>query len=200
MRTQGSVGFEKGRWGTVGRVANVEDFDEIEFQAARTGNHVRAAVRMSELAQQAEPGLRAEFHLRAGEQWMSADDPQRAADEFSAAIEDGGATFADARVHLVRALRDLGRESEAERLLTALTADRDAVTPRTCDLLAELFTEQGDLRGALYWATTGVERCIQLGDDAELQLLLRLRYRIRVDLGLDEDDYDHMLDTSHPRG
>ena len=200
MRTQGSVGIEKGRWGTVGRMANVDDFDEIEFQAARTGNHVRAAERMSELAQQAGPGLRAEFHLRAGEQWMSADDPQRAADEFSAAIEDGGATFADPRVHLVRALRDLGRESEAEGLLTALTADRDAVTPRTCDLLAELFAEQGDLRGALDWATTGVERCIQLGDDAELQLLLRLRYRIRVDLGLDEDDYDHMLDTSHPRG
>ncbi len=180
----------------MGRVANVEDFDEIEFQAARTGDHVLAAARMSELALQAEPGLRAEFHLRAGEQWMSADDPQRAADEFSAAIEDGGATFADPRVHLVTALRDLGREAEADRLLKALTADRDAVTPRTCDLLAELFTEQGDLRGALDWATVGVERCIQRGDDAELQLLLRLRYRIRVDLGLKEDDYDHMLDVT----
>jgi hypothetical protein len=194
-----SVGVEKGRWGTVERVADVEDFDEIEFQAARTGNHVHAAERMSELAQQAESGLRAEFHLRAGEQWMSADDPQRAANEFAAAIEDGGATFADPRVHLARALLDLSREPEAEELLTALTADREAVTPRTCDLLAELFTEQGNLRGALDWATSGVERCIQLGDDAELQLLLRLRYRIRVDLGLGEDDYDHMLDASHPR-
>jgi hypothetical protein len=195
-----SVGIEKGRWGTVGRVANVEDFDEIEFQAARTGNHVRAAVRMAELAQGAEPGLRAEFHLRAGEQWMSADEPQRAADEFSAAIEDGGVTFADPRVLLSRALLDLGRADEAELMLSALTADRDAVTPRTCDLLAELFTEEGDLPRALEWATIGVERCIELGDDAELQLLLRLRYRIRVDLGLDEDDYDHMLDKSHPRG
>ena len=195
-----SVGMQKGRWGTVGNVANVEDFDEIEFQAARTGNHVRAAVRMSELAQDAEPGLRAEFHLRAGEQWMSADDPQRAADEFSAAIADGGVTFADPRVHLARALLDLGRDQEASVLLAALTGHRDAVTPRTCDLLAELFTEEGDLPGALDWATTGVERCIQLGDDAELQLLLRLRYRIRVDLGLEEDDYDHMLDKSHPRG
>ena len=181
------------------RVANVEDFDEIEFQAARTGNHVRAAVRMSELAQEAESGLRAEFHLRAGEQWMSADDPQRAADEFSAAIADGGPTFADPRVYLARSLTELGRADEASALLATLTADRDAVTPRTCDLLAELFTEQGDLRGALEWATIGVERCIQLGDDAELQLLLRLRYRIRVDLGLEEDDYDHMLDRS-PRG
>jgi hypothetical protein len=184
----------------VGRVANVEDFDEIEFQAARTGNHVRAAVRMTELAREAEPGLRAEFHMRAGEQWMSADDPQRAADEFFAAIDDGGATFADPRVHLARALLDLDRTGEADVLLAALTGDRDAVTPRTCDLLAELFTEQGDLPGALGWATAGVERCIELGDESELQLLLRLRYRIRVDLGLPEDDYDHMLDKSHPRG
>jgi hypothetical protein len=181
----------------VGRVANVDDLDEIEFQAARTGNHVRAAVRMSELAQEADPGLRAEVHLRAGEQWMSADDPQRAADEFAAAIEDGGATFTDPRVHLVRALLDLGREAEANESLGELTADRDALTPRTCDLLAELFTEQGDLQGALDWATTGVERCIQLADDAELQLLLRLRFRLRVDLGLPEDDYDHMLDKTN---
>ena len=153
----------------MGRVADVEDFDEIEFQAARTGNHVHAAERMSELAQQGETGLRAEFHLRAGEQWMSADDPQRAAVEFAAAIDDGGVTFADPRAHLARALLDLGRgQPEAEELLAALTAGRDAVTPRTCDLLAELFTEQGDLQGALDWATTGVERCIQLGDDAEL--------------------------------
>jgi hypothetical protein len=75
-----------------------------------------------------------------------------------------------------------------------------AVTPRTCDLLAELFTEQGDLQGALEWATIGVERCIQLNDNAELRLLLRLRYRIRVDLGMDEDEYDHMLDKTQPRG
>ena len=175
-------------------MAGVEEFDEIEFQAARTGNHVRAAVRMSKLAREAEPGLRAESHLRAGEQWMMADDSQRAADEFAAAIEDGGPTFADPRVHLARALLDLGRDAEAELLLARLTAEREQVTPRTCDLVAELLTEQGDLRGALDWATAGVEQCIQRGDDAELQLLLRLRYRIRVDLGLDEDDYDRMLD------
>ena len=184
----------EGLLGYVERVAGVDEFDEIEFQAARTGNHVRAAVRMSQLAQEAEPGLRAESHLRAGEQWMMADDSQRAADEFAAAIEDGGPTFADPRIHLARALLDLGRDAEAEILLARLTAERDQVTPRTCDLLAELLAEQGDLRGALDWATAGVEQCIQRGDDAELQLLLRLRYRIRVDLGLDEDDYDRMLD------
>jgi hypothetical protein len=190
------VRIREDRWGTVGRVAGVDEFDEIEFQAARTGNHVRAAVRMAQLAEEAEPGLRAEPHLRAGEQWLMADDPQRAANEFAAAIEDGGPTFADPRVHLARALLGLGRDAEAETLLGGLTAERDTVTPRTCDLLAELLTDQGDLRGGLDWATVGVEQCIQRGDDAELQLLLRLRYRIRVDLGLDEDDYDKMLDGS----
>jgi len=191
------VRMGKGHWGTVGRVASVDEFDEIEFQAARTGNHVRAAVRMSELTRAVEPGLRAESHLRAGEQWMMADEPQRAAEEFTAAIDDGGPTFANPQVHLARALFALGQDQEAEQLLTRLTAKPESVTPRTWDLLAELRTEQGDLRAALELATAGVEQCFRRGgDDAELQLLLRLRYRIRVDLGLDEDDYDRMLDTT----
>jgi hypothetical protein len=186
----------KGCWGTVGKVAGVDEFDEIEFQAARTGNHVRAAVRMTRLAEEAGPAERAESHLRAGEQWMMADEPERAAAEFTAAIEDGGPTFGDPRVYLARALFALDRDAEAESLLVKLTGEREVMTPRTCDLLAELLTELGDLRRALDWATAGVERCIQHGDDVELQLLLRLRYRIRVDLGLDEDDYDRMLDGS----
>lgn len=175
-------------------MAGVDELDEIEFHAARTGNHVRAAVRMSSLARQAAPGERAEPHLRAGEQWMMADDAQRAADEFAAAIDDGGPTFADARVHLARALFALGRNAEAEKLLSAISAERARAAPRTCDLLAELFTDLGDLRRALEWATAGVDQCLRRGDNSELQLLLRLRYRIRVDLGLDEDDYDRMLD------
>ena len=78
----------KGHWGTVGRVADVDAFDEIEFQAARTGNHVRAAVRMSELARGVEPGMRAESHLRVGEQWMMADEPQQALDNHYATAAD----------------------------------------------------------------------------------------------------------------
>ena len=189
------MSVEKGRWGTVKIVAGVDEFDEIEFQAARTGNHVRAAVRMSNLAVEAEPGMRAESHVRTGEQWMMADDAQRAADEFAAAIADGGQTFADPRVYLARALLTLERAAEAEALLATLTAEREKVTPRTCDLIAELLTEQADLRGALEWATAGVEQCLERADDAELQLLLRLRYRLRVDLGLPEDAYDRMLDV-----
>jgi len=67
--------------------------------------------------------------------------------------------------------------------------------PRTCDLVAELLTEQGDLNGALDWATAGVDACLRGDDRDELQLLLRLRYRIRVDLALPEDDYDKLLDN-----
>jgi len=191
----------KGHWGTVGRVAGVDEFDEIEFEAARTGNHVRAAVRMSEVARGVAPDMRAESHLRVGDQWMMADDAQRAADEFTAAIEDGGSTSANPQVYLARALFALGRDQEAELLITGLTANRESATPRTCDLVAELLTEQGDLPRALEWATAGVEHCLKRGDDAdELQLLLRLRFRVRVDLGLDEDDYDRMLDTTNRQG
>jgi hypothetical protein len=182
--------------GTVVKVASVDEFDEIEFQAARTGNNTRAAVRMDELAGKAEADYRAEAYLRAGEQWMMAGDAQRAADDFRAAIEDGGQASADPRVYLARALLDLGEEAEHAALLAAVTAERDTATPRTCDILAEILTERGDLEGALEWATAGVEHCIQRDDDAELQLLLRLRFRIRVDLGLDEDDYDKMLDSA----
>ena len=60
--------------------------------------------------------------------------------------------------------------------------------------VAELLTEQGDLEGALDWATAGVDACLRGDDRDELQLLLRLRYRVRVDLGMPEDDYDKMLD------
>ena len=65
--------------------------------------------------------------------------------------------------------------------------------------MAELLTEQGDLEGALDWATAGVDACLAGEDRDELQLLLRLRYRLRVDLGLPEDDYDKLLDgTKRP--
>jgi hypothetical protein len=60
--------------------------------------------------------------------------------------------------------------------------------------VAELLIEQGDLNGALDWATAGVDACLRGADRDELQLLLRLRYRIRVDLALPEDAYDKLLD------
>lgn len=193
-------------------VPGTEEFDEIEFQAARTGNHQRAAVRMSDLARKTpaadktaatEPGgapgiTRAEAHLRAGDQWLMADDPERAADEFNRALADGGQTFADPRVPLARAYFALGKDAEAGSLIAALRAGQHEVTPRTCDLLAELLADQADLNGALEWATKGVELYLRRGEDGELRLLLRLRYRIRNDLGLDEDDYDRMLDSGSP--
>ena len=90
----------------------------------------------------------------------------------------------------------LDRPAEADALLRELTDSGGRSLPRTCDLVAELLTEQGDLRGALDWATAGVQACLGGDDRDELPLLLRLRYRLRVDLGLPEDDYDKMLDTT----
>ena len=183
-------------------VLSGELFDAIEVNAARTGNHKRAAVRMSRLATQAtlpvqaspDDMSRAEAHMRAGEQWLLADEPVTAADEFRAAIADAGPTFDDPRVSLARAMFALGQPAEAEALLGELTQSGGSSLPRTCDLVAELLTEQGDLNGALGWATAGVDACLRGDDRDELQLLLRLRYRLRVDLGLPEDDYDKMLD------
>jgi hypothetical protein len=187
---------------SVGRVFKVvvlsgELFDAIEVNAARTGNHKRAAVRMSRLAIQATPSgiSRAEAHVRAGEQWLLADDPAAAVEEFGRAIADGGPTFDDPRVPLARAMFALGRAADAEALLNELRESGGKTLPRTCDLVAELLTEQGDLDGALDWATAGVGACLRGDDPDELRLLLRLRYRIRVDLGLPEDDYDKMLDS-----
>jgi hypothetical protein len=188
---------------SAGKVLNVvvlsgELFDAIEVNAARTGNHQRAAVRMSRLAVQATSGgmSRAEAHVRAGEQWLLADEPATAADEFRAAIADAGPTLDDPRVPLARAMFALDRPAEADSLLDELTASGGRSLARTCDLVAELLTEQGDLRGALDWATAGVQACLGGDDLDELPLLLRLRYRVRVDLGLPEDDYDKMLDNT----
>jgi hypothetical protein len=190
---------------TVGRFASVvalsgELFDAIEVNAARTGNHKRAAVRMSRLAAQATPvGIsRAEAHMRAGEQWLLADEPDAAVDEFRIAIADAGPTFDDPRVPLARAMFALGRSGEADALLRELKESEGRSLARTCDLVAELLTEQGDLEGALDWTTAGVDACLSSDDRAELQLLLRLRYRLRVDLGLPEDDYDKLLDERRP--
>ncbi len=173
-----------------------ELFDALEVNAARTGNHRRAAVRMGRLAAQATPSgmSRAEAHMRAGEQWLLADDPTEAVGEFRQAIADAGPTSDDPRVPLARAMFALGRTAEADTLLRELRESGGRSLPRTCDLVAELLTEQGDLEGALDWATAGVDGCLAGDDRDELRLLLRLRYRIRVDLGMPEDDYDKMLD------
>jgi hypothetical protein len=179
-------------------VVSGELFDAIEVNAARTGNHKRAAVRMSRLAEQeATPtGMsRAEAHMRAGEQWMLADEPAEAAGQFREAIADAGPTFDDPRVGLARAMFALGGTDDAISLLRELKESEARSVPRTCDLVAELLTEQGDLEGALDWTTAGVDACLSGEDRAELQLLLRLRYRVRVDLGLGEDNYDKLLDA-----
>jgi hypothetical protein len=186
----------------MGRVDSVvalsgELFDAIEVMAARTGNHKRAAVRMGRLAAQATPSSmsRAEAHMRAGEQWLLADDPETAVEEFQQAIADAGPTLDDPRVPLARAMFSLGRAEDADALLRELRESGARGSARSCDLVAEVLTEQGDLEGALEWATAGVDACLRGDDRAELQLLLRLRYRLRVDLGLPEDDYDKMLDS-----
>jgi Tetratricopeptide repeat len=193
-------------------VLSREEFDAIEFDAVRSGDHALAAERMNQLAATATEtaGMpRAEAFLRAGEQYLMADDPAAAVGGFRRAMADGGPVFVDPRVPLARALFQLGRDDEALALIGRLQAE-GPTDPRVCDLVAELLVDRSDLRGALGWATTGVELCLSqaedgqaaggngaVGDDeSELRLLLSLRYRIRNDLGLAEDSYDRMLDEA----
>ena len=194
-----------------------ETFDAIEFDAASSGEHRAAAQEMTRLADtgtQTAAMARSEAYIRAGEQWLLADDPAAAVNGFMRAMADGSPASVDPRIPLARALFQLGRNAEAEAYVRELGAQtpRDA---RTCDLLAELLVEQSDLVGALGWANAGVELCLGRtpspvgqgsevpplalvtqvpGDQNELRLLLSLRFRIRNDLGLPEDDYDRLLD------
>ena len=200
-RAAAGEGLDTERLGTSTNVVVLTDdlFDEIEFDAARTGDHRRAALRMNHLAATAEQAgnmSRAEAYLRAGEQWLLADEPEVAADRFQQAMADGGETFADPRAPLARALFALGRPDEGQALISQLDREGNegARDPRTCDLVAELLAEQGDMDGALHWATAGADECRRRGDTAELRLLLSLRYRIRHDLGMREDEYDQLLD------
>ena len=185
-----------------------EEFDSIEFDAAASGDHAAAARQMSTLAATGAEtaGMpRAEAFLRAGEQWLLADDPAEAADGFRRAMADGGPVFVDPRVPLARALFQLGRHAEGHAIIGRLKSEGPA-DPRICDMVAELLVERGDLTAALDWATAGVELCLsksgkpagprQPREMSELPLLLSLRYRIRNDLGLGEDAYDQLLDEA----
>ncbi len=190
-----------------------QEFDAIEFEAALTGNHQAAAERMSELAAtgtQSESMARAEAFIRAGEQWLLADNPHAAANGFRMAIADGGPVDVDPRVPLSRALFQLGKPDEAYALIGELRSE-GRTDAKACDMIAELLVEQSDLRAALDWATAGVELLLHgtagtprldedsadrsAGDGAQAGLrdLLRLRYRIRNDLRLPEDEYDKLL-------
>jgi hypothetical protein len=196
-----------------------EEFDSIEFDAAASGDHAAAARQMSKLAVTGSETVgmpRAEAFLRAGEQWLLADEPAEAVTGFRRAMVDGGPVFVDPRVPLARALFQLGRNAEAQAIISRLNEEGPA-DPRICDMIAELLVERNDLSAALDWATAGVRLCLsqagepragepragdeqpgsgRSGDDSELRLLLSLRYRIRNDLGLPEDEYDRMLDES----
>jgi predicted Zn-dependent protease len=143
-------------------VLSREAFDAIEFDAALTGDHRAAAQQMTLLADtgtQTTAMPRAEAYTRAGEQWLLADDPAAAANRFMRALEDGGPSDVDPRAPLARALFMMDRTGEAQTLIERLAAEPPR-EPRTCDLMAELLAERGDLIGALAWAGAGVELCL----------------------------------------
>lgn len=168
-------------------------------------------IKLAQTGTQTDAMPRAEAFIRAGEQYLLADDPTAAASGFRQAMADGGLASVDPRVPLARALFAMGRQDEADDLIARVKTGGRA-DPRACDLIAELLMEYSDPQAALEWATAGVEMCLRQSggqgqpqgnvaqrrdaDQNELRMLLSLRYRIRNDLGLPEDSYDAMLDEA----
>jgi hypothetical protein len=143
-------------------VLSREAFDAIEFDATVSGQHRAAAQEMTRLADtgtQTAAMPRSEAYLRAGEQWLLADDPAAAVHGFQRALADGGPSSVDPRIPLARALFLLGQTAAAEEQIRELGTKppRDA---RMCDQVAELLIEQSDLPGALAWTTAGIELCL----------------------------------------
>jgi hypothetical protein len=139
-----------------------EAFDTLECDAAISGKHRTAAQEMTRLADTGTQTLglsRSEAYVRAGEQWLLADDPDAAVHAFMRALEDGGPSSVDPRAPLARAFFLIGRSADAETLISQL-GNEPPQDARMCDLLAELLVERGDLPRALAWATAGVRLCL----------------------------------------
>jgi hypothetical protein len=132
-------------------------FDAIEFDAAASGDHRTAAEHMISLAAtgtQTEEFPRSEALLRAGEQWLLADEPAAAAQEFRQALADGGAAFVDPRVPLARALFMMDKPDEADALIEQIEQEKPD-DPRSATWSPSCWSRRSDLQGALRWATTG---------------------------------------------
>lgn len=189
----------------------MEDVDDLEFEAARTGDHPAAAERLERLAEAscgvAEAGAagdaaavpavsRAEILVRAGAQWQLAGDPARAAEQYRRAVDDGGRASLDPRACLVDALFDLGRHEQAWQLIARIRAE-GPTNPEVYNFLAETLEAQRDLGGAHDWATAGLDLVLRAErrPNGLFDSLLRTRYRVRREMRLPEDEHDRTLDA-----
>jgi tetratricopeptide (TPR) repeat protein len=164
-----------------------DDLDDLEFDTLRTGDHISAARRLSELAESVSGGVsRANVLLRAGEQWQHAGDHDRAAELYRKAIEDGGETYGDPRAYLADALFELGDGDAARRLVEEIRADNPR-DPEVYRAVAEVLYAQGDATGAHEWATTGADVILALRDRA-----------VGTGAGVDNDDSDDVPESFSP--
>lgn len=179
----------------------IKDIDNLEFEAARTGDHPAAAERLAGFAEAAGGDAngaaisRAELLVRAGAQWQLAGEPAKAAELYGHAAEDGGRVALDPRACLADALFDLGRGDEAWELIARIRAEAPT-DPEVYNFLAETLEAQRDLSGAHEWATAGLTLVQgEGGSNGLLESLLRARYRVRREMRLPEDEHDALLDA-----
>lgn len=181
----------------------IRDLEELEDETLRTGEHAATGARLAQLADEADlHGVsRAEILARAGGQSQLAGQPERAAELYRRAVEDGGPVHGDARAYLADALFDLGHAEEARSWFARIRADEPS-DPAVYHVVAETLEAQRDLPGAHDWASAGAHLALRAEQPSHvaLDMLLRARFRVRRDLGLPEDEYDDMLDELSPTG
>lgn len=142
---------------------------------------------------------RAEYLSHAAEFYETHDRLDDALRCLREAIADGGTTWVDVRVRLVRVLLLLGEDDEADNLARELRRSLGSVAniDTVVEWLAEAFEEVGRLREALRWFNLGVRsidpEVLDDGDDWSLGIL-NGRSRVRRALGLGHDGYDRARD------
>src|SRR5258708_39544501 len=92
---------------------------------------------------QSESRGRAEAFVRAGEQWLLADNPSAAVKGFRMAIADGGPVDVHPRAPLCRALFQLGSSDKANPLLETMRSE-GRTDPRAREVITELLIGPSD--------------------------------------------------------
>lgn len=124
-------------------------------------------------------------------------------DFAQAAIDDGGATTIDPRVERVRALKELGRDEEADALVRQLlrSPSRDDVMVGLHASLGEVLEMTSCFKDAQRAYTIGLKDFEPDLDEPDLNedLCLAGRYRVRRLMGLGSDRFDRCLEEIAPR-
>lgn len=148
------------------------------------------------------PGRTAALTYR-GEVLQILDRMDEAVAGFELAADEGGTSFIDPRALLLDALFKLGRDADAETLLTELRAASAAGDVRGAlhAWVGDCLEDRGDLKRAHRWFNLGLRDLDPELDepDRDEQDCLTGRLRVREALALPKDRFDLLADDVHAR-